>query len=81
MTRNDYFSGVKSKKGAIEQPFSCVAIYPLSFYRFNHIQTRKLCILSRKPLYYHENSHPVSVILQAVSVFVYGFCLRVSTFA
>ena len=46
-----------------------------------HIQTQKLCILSRKPLYYHENSHPVSVIIQAVSVFVYGFCLRVSTFA
>ena len=46
-----------------------------------HIQTRKLCILSRKPLYYHENSHPVSVIIQAVSMFVYGFCLRVSTFA
>ena len=33
------------------------------------------------PLYYHENSHPVSVIIRAVSVFVYGFCLRVSTFA
>ncbi len=32
-------------------------------------------------LYYHENSHPVSVIIQPVSMFVYGFCLRVSTFA
>ena len=40
------------------------------FYRFSHIQTRKLCILSRKPLYYHENSQPVSVIIQTVSVFV-----------
>ena len=51
------------------------------FYRFTIIQARKLFTLSRKPLYYHENSLSVSVIIQAVSVFVYGFCLRVSTFA
>ena len=49
------------------------------FYRFTIIQARKLFTLSRKPLYYHENSLSVSVIIQAVSVFVYGFCLRVYT--
>ena len=59
------------------------ALFTISFNfcRFAHIQTRKLCIRSRKPLYYHKNSQPVSVIVQTVSVFVYGFCLRVLTFA
>ena len=65
-----FWGGVESKKRAIEQPFFLVIIYPFIFYRFSHIQTRKLCILSRKPLYYHENSQPVSVIIQTVSVFV-----------
>ncbi len=50
--------------------YSLVIIYPFSFYRFTLIRTRKLCILSRNPLYYHENSQQVSVIIQAVSVFV-----------
>ena len=40
------------------------------FYRFTIIQARKLFTLSRKPLYYHENSLSVSVIIQPVSVFV-----------
>ena len=75
------FFGSRKQKRAIEQPFSLFIIFPFNFYRFSHILTRELCILSRKPLYYHENSQRVSVIIQAVSVFVYGFCLRVSTFA
>ena len=56
----------------LKQPFPLFIIYPFSFYRFTHIQTRKLCILSRKPLYYHENSQQVSVIIT-------DFCLRVYT--
>ncbi len=40
----------------LKQPFFIVIIYPLNFYRFAHIQTRKLCILSRKLIYKHENS-------------------------
>ena len=40
-----------------------VPTIPPTFYRFAHIQTRK-------PSYYHENSQRVSVIIQAVSVFV-----------
>ena len=39
---------------------SIFIIYPFNFYHFSHMQTRKLCILSRKTLYYHENSHPPS---------------------
>ena len=50
-------------KRAIEQSFSHIFILSFSSYRFTHIQTRKLCILSRKPLYYHENSHRGSVII------------------
>ena len=50
--------------------FSCNLIWISVLSRKTHIQTRKLCILSRKPLYYHENSQRVSVIIQAVSVFV-----------
>ena len=79
-TKRLFFGNGKQKR-AIEQPFCRIVIYPLNSYRFTHIRTRKLCILSRKPLYYHENSLSVSVIIWAVSVFVYGFCLQVSTFA
>ena len=50
------------KKDCRNSPFLFI-IFPLNFYRFTHIQTRK-------PLYYHENSQQVSVIIQAVSVFV-----------
>ena len=51
-------SGLKLlyKNEMLKQPFFIVIIYPLNFYRFAHMQTRKLCILSRK--------------LHAVSVFV-----------
>ena len=77
-TKRLFFGNGKQKR-AIEQPSPRLIYIPFSFYRFSHIQTRKLCILSRKPLYYLENTHRVSVIIQAVSVFVYGFCLRVYT--
>ena len=46
----------QKEKRAVNQPFSHIVIYSLSFYRFSHIQTRKLFTLSRKHLYYHENS-------------------------
>ena len=59
------FFGSGKQKRAIEQPFSLIVTYPFSFYHFAHMQTRK-------PLYYHENSHPVSVIIT-------DFCLRVYT--
>ena len=51
-------SGLKlfCKNEILKQPFFIVIIYPLNFYRFAHIQTRKLCILSRKLIYKHENS-------------------------
>ena len=42
------FFGNRKQKRAIEQPFSLFIIYQLNFYRFTHIQTQKLCILSRK---------------------------------
>jgi len=38
------------QKRAVLQPFSPIIIYSFSFYRFSHIQTRKLFTLSRKPL-------------------------------
>ena len=58
-------------------------LYHLSikFLPFYSYANTKTLLLSRKPLYYHETSQQVSVIMQAVSVFVYEFCLRVSTFA
>ena len=51
MARNDYFSGVKSKKGAIEQPFS--PCYHFSIFLYTITQNS---ILSRKLIYKHENS-------------------------
>ena len=66
------FFGSRKQKRAIEQPFSLFIIFPFNFYRFSHILTRELCILSRKPLYYHKNSQQVSVIIT-------DFCLRVYT--
>ena len=39
---------LRYEKGLPKQPFSRIVIYPFNFYRFTHIQTRKLCILSRK---------------------------------
>ena len=44
--------------------------YLIQFLSFSHALSRKPFTLSRKPLYYHENSQQVSVIIQAVSVFV-----------
>ena len=58
-----YMSVKKYRKRANNQPFSHIVTYPFSFYRFSHIRTRE-------PLYYHENSHRVSVIIQVVTVFV-----------
>ncbi len=70
-TKRLFFGNGKQKR-AIEQPSPRLIYIPFIFYRFTHIQTRKLCILSRKPLYYHENSQRVSVIIS-------DFCLRVYT--
>ena len=64
------FFGNGKQKRAIEQPFPRLINIPFSFYRFTHMQTRKPFTLSRKPLYYHENSHRISVIIQTVSVSV-----------
>jgi hypothetical protein len=79
-TKRLFFGNGKQKR-AIEQPSPRLIYISFGFYRFYHMQTRKPFTLSRKLLYYHENSQQVSVIIQAVSMFVYGFCLRVSTFA
>ena len=46
--------------------------YLIQFLSFYHALSRKPFTLSRKPLYYHENSQQVSVIIT-------DFCLRVYT--
>ncbi len=42
------FFGSGRQKRVIDQPFSPIIIYPFSFYRFTHMQTRKLLTQSRK---------------------------------
>ena len=57
MTRNDYSPRMENKKEPLNSPFSYIVIYPLSFYRLSHIQTRKLTVLSQKlPAGFRDNT-------------------------